>query len=459
MSTSPSSAASASMAPPSRTSRTRPSTRAPVLGAAAAAARTRSGSRPVSRMRSLRVHAGGERFHERAAEALVGPGDEGGASSGHAPRVRSTTDMSEANIEHRYHAIYAWLPTSRRPGCGCCARSRSRARSRPPRASLGYTQSAVSRQVAALEAVAGRALFERRRDGVVLTPAGARLLARAVRVLDELDAAIRDAAEPDAGAGPVRLGTFATAAAGLLPGALASLPRDLVVSVREGTTPALTRGAAGRDARSRGPRADAAVPAARRRGARARAHDPRRARAGHRRRRPAPVRRAARGRGRRARRPGLGGQPLGGRRVAARRLARPRRAARRALRRARLVGQAAARRRRPGDHDARPRGARRAPGGRAGRRRARRAAGAAAPGPRPPAGPARRQSGARWPTRWSAPQGLAQASAAVPPGSCRQPRSRRRATWRSSAARRASHAPPTDVIHEIASPRGAGVGR
>jgi DNA-binding transcriptional LysR family regulator len=96
--------------------------------------------------------------------------------------------------------------------------------------------------VAALEAVAGRALFERRRDGVVLTPAGARLLARAVRVLDELDAAIRDAAEADAGAGPVRLGTFATAAAGLLPGALASLPRDLVVSVREGTTPALTRG-------------------------------------------------------------------------------------------------------------------------------------------------------------------------------------------------------------------------
>jgi molybdate transport repressor ModE-like protein len=107
---------------------------------------------------------------------------------------------------------------------------------------LGYTQSAVSRQVAALEAVAGRALFERRRDGVVLTPAGARLLARAVRVLDELDAAIRDAAQPDAAAGPVRLGTFATAAAGLLPGALASLPRDLVVSVREGTTPALARG-------------------------------------------------------------------------------------------------------------------------------------------------------------------------------------------------------------------------
>ena len=107
---------------------------------------------------------------------------------------------------------------------------------------LGYTQSAISRQVAALEAVAGRALFERRRDGVALTPAGARLLARAVRVLAELDAALRDTAEPDARAGPVRLGAFASAAAGLIPGALASLPRELVVSVREGTTPALTRG-------------------------------------------------------------------------------------------------------------------------------------------------------------------------------------------------------------------------
>ncbi len=40
----------------------------------------------------------------------------------------------------------------------------------------------------------------------------------------------------------MRLGAFATATAGLIPGALASLPRELVVSVREGTTPVLTRG-------------------------------------------------------------------------------------------------------------------------------------------------------------------------------------------------------------------------
>lgn len=104
---------------------------------------------------------------------------------------------------------------------------------------LGYTQPAISRQAAGLEAVAGRPLFERRRDGVTLTAAGARLLARAVRVLDELDAAAREVATP--GAGPVRLGAFASAAAGLLPRALATLPRELVVTVREASTAALTR--------------------------------------------------------------------------------------------------------------------------------------------------------------------------------------------------------------------------
>jgi molybdate transport repressor ModE-like protein len=103
---------------------------------------------------------------------------------------------------------------------------------------LGYTQSAVSRQVATLEAVAGRRLFERGRDGVTLTAAGARLLPRAIRILDELDAALGETGD---GEGPVRLGAFATAAAGLVPSALATLPKDLVVTLREGTTPALTR--------------------------------------------------------------------------------------------------------------------------------------------------------------------------------------------------------------------------
>lgn len=108
-------------------------------------------------------------------------------------------------------------------------------------ASLGYTQSAVSRQVAALEAAAGRRLFERGRHGVTLTPAGARLLTSAVRVLDELDSARRELAGEPTDGRPVRLGAFATAAAGLVPKALAALPQQLTVSLREATTPALTR--------------------------------------------------------------------------------------------------------------------------------------------------------------------------------------------------------------------------
>jgi DNA-binding transcriptional LysR family regulator len=107
--------------------------------------------------------------------------------------------------------------------------------------SLGYTQSAVSRQVATLEAVAGRRLFDRSRHGVTLNAAGTRLLARAVRILDELDIARDEVAGERFEAGPVRLGAFATAAAGLVPRALASLAPRLNVTLREGTTPALTR--------------------------------------------------------------------------------------------------------------------------------------------------------------------------------------------------------------------------
>jgi DNA-binding transcriptional LysR family regulator len=106
---------------------------------------------------------------------------------------------------------------------------------------LGYTQSAVSRQVAALETAAGRPLFERRRDGVALTAAGTRLLARAIRILDEMDAAAQELAGTPVTAGPVRIGAFPTAMAALLPDVLSRLPRSLTVSVREGSTPTLTR--------------------------------------------------------------------------------------------------------------------------------------------------------------------------------------------------------------------------
>jgi DNA-binding transcriptional LysR family regulator len=107
--------------------------------------------------------------------------------------------------------------------------------------SLGYTQSAVSRQVASLEAVAERRLFDRGRLGVTLTPAGARLLTSATRVLDELDSARRELTGEITATRTVRLGAFAAALAGLVPRALAALPPQLKVTLREATTPALTR--------------------------------------------------------------------------------------------------------------------------------------------------------------------------------------------------------------------------
>ena len=82
---------------------------------------------------------------------------------------------------------------------------------------LGYTQSAVSRQVAALEAVAGRRLFERSRSGVALTAAGTRLLPHAVRRAGRARRGGARRGGDELAGRPVRLGAFATAAAGLCP--------------------------------------------------------------------------------------------------------------------------------------------------------------------------------------------------------------------------------------------------
>src|SRR5205809_1838723 len=57
---------------------------------------------------------------------------------------------------------------------------------------LGYTQSAISRRAAVLEATAGRPLFQRRHGGVSLTDAGEVLLRHAAVVLGALDAAARE---------------------------------------------------------------------------------------------------------------------------------------------------------------------------------------------------------------------------------------------------------------------------
>ncbi|MGW2959060.1 LysR family transcriptional regulator [Streptomyces sp. NPDC001220] len=112
-------------------------------------------------------------------------------------------------------------------------------------AALGYTQSAVSRQIAAIERAAGAELLERRRDGVRLTPAGRVVMRRATVVLDEIEATARELSGLPEGAGTVvRLGWYPTAGAVLVPRALTTLRRTdpgLLVTGREGTTPSLVR--------------------------------------------------------------------------------------------------------------------------------------------------------------------------------------------------------------------------
>ncbi|MEV4071796.1 LysR family transcriptional regulator [Nonomuraea fuscirosea] len=109
---------------------------------------------------------------------------------------------------------------------------------------LGYTQSAVSRQISSLERAAGASLLERRHDGVRLTPAGRVVLRHAAVVVDQVDAGARELAGLPDDPGTVRLGWFASAGAVLVPRALAALREShpgITVTTREGGTPALVR--------------------------------------------------------------------------------------------------------------------------------------------------------------------------------------------------------------------------
>jgi DNA-binding transcriptional LysR family regulator len=111
-------------------------------------------------------------------------------------------------------------------------------------AELGYTQSAVSRQIASLEREAGAALFDRGPSGVRLTSSGRILLRHARVVLDEIDAARRELDGADSDVHHVRVGAFVSAGAVVLPRALRALRErrhDIRVTTREGTTPALVR--------------------------------------------------------------------------------------------------------------------------------------------------------------------------------------------------------------------------
>lgn len=109
---------------------------------------------------------------------------------------------------------------------------------------LGYTQSAVSRQVATLEQATGARLFDRYPGGVRLTSAGQALLRHAVTALEALEAADRELRGAQDDSGRVRLGFFPAAGPVMIARALAALRRQrphIQVSTREGTTPSLVR--------------------------------------------------------------------------------------------------------------------------------------------------------------------------------------------------------------------------
>ncbi|MEU7874195.1 LysR substrate-binding domain-containing protein [Dactylosporangium sp. NPDC049140] len=107
-------------------------------------------------------------------------------------------------------------------------------------ATLRYTQSAVSRQMAALEAEFGARLFDRLPRGVALTAEGHCLLEHASAVLDRLASARRDVqAVRDAETGRLRVGAFATADAAVVPRALARFRAShphVEISLVEGLT-------------------------------------------------------------------------------------------------------------------------------------------------------------------------------------------------------------------------------
>ena len=87
-------------------------------------------------------------------------------------------------------------------------------------AQLGYTQSAISQQIAMLERIVGRRLLERPGGPrpVSLTESGELLLRHADAISARLQAAQADLAALDAGdAGPLRIGTYQSVGARVLP--------------------------------------------------------------------------------------------------------------------------------------------------------------------------------------------------------------------------------------------------
>jgi DNA-binding transcriptional LysR family regulator len=105
--------------------------------------------------------------------------------------------------------------------------------------SLGYTQPAVSRQIAVLEAEVGVQLLRRLPQGIALTDAGRLLVDRAEDVLVSLTRTEEELrAYTSLGGGRLRMATFASAAASVMPLALARFRKrhpavELIVTVAD----------------------------------------------------------------------------------------------------------------------------------------------------------------------------------------------------------------------------------
>jgi DNA-binding transcriptional LysR family regulator len=88
--------------------------------------------------------------------------------------------------------------------------------------SLSYTQSAVSQQIATLEAETGTLLVERRPRGLRLTPAGQALVEHTDAIMARLESAEAELASiAGLGGGRLRMASFPTAGATLMPLAVA----------------------------------------------------------------------------------------------------------------------------------------------------------------------------------------------------------------------------------------------
>ncbi|MFZ1156024.1 MAG: LysR substrate-binding domain-containing protein [Solirubrobacteraceae bacterium] len=103
---------------------------------------------------------------------------------------------------------------------------------------LSYTQSAISQQVATLEAEIGMTLLERHARGVRVTPAGQALVEHAEGILARLDTAEAElSAIAGLRAGRLRMASFPTAGATLMPLAIATFRStypDIELTLSEG---------------------------------------------------------------------------------------------------------------------------------------------------------------------------------------------------------------------------------